>query len=265
MPLVSVGSYEINYVERGSGPPVLLIHGLAGDFGAWESQIEAFSADHRVIAFDNRGAGRSTQVDEPITTEDMAKDTLALMDALDVESTHIVGRSMGGAIGQHIALLGPERVKTLTMCASFAKLDPLGRRVLINMREVLEWRDSWADHARHSVPNFVSGSFYNTHPEIVRGIERLIGGTTRLPACYIRQNQACLDHDTLDRLGEIDCPTLILAGGVDPICSIQATSWMQERMPQAETVIFEDSSHFFLMEEYDRFMAVLSDWFLHNR
>lgn len=260
MPVTEVGPYEINYVEEGSGFPVVFIHGLAGDHTAWTPQLEAFRANHRVVAFDNRGAGQSTQIDEPVSTEDLARDTLGLMDALQIDRAHVVGRSMGGSIGQHMALLAPERVHTLTMCASFAKLDPLGVRVLTNMREVLEWRGDWADHARHSVPNFVSPAFYNANPQTVAQIEALIGGETRLQACYVRQNHACLEHDTLDRLGEIACPTLILAGGSDPICSLTSTRWMQERIAQAEVVVFEASSHFFLIEESDRFMQVLGDW-----
>lgn len=260
MPAATIGRYEINYVEEGSGFPVVFIHGLAGDLSAWTPQLEAFRANHRVVAFDNRGAGKSTQVDEPVSTEDLARDTLALMDALEIDRAHVVGRSMGGSIGQHMALLAPVRVHTLTMCASFAKLDPFGVRVLTNMREVLEWRGSWPDHARHSVPNFVSPAFYNANPETVAQIEALIGGETRLEACYVRQNHACLEHDTLDRLGEIACPTLILAGGADPICSMTSTRWMQERIPHAEVVVFEASSHFFLIEEFDRFMQVLGNW-----
>ncbi len=260
MPEVTVGDYELNYVDRGDGPPLVLIHGLAGDQSAWLPQLEAWSESYRVIAFDNRGAGRSTQVDEPISTEDMAHDTLGLMDALGVESACIVGRSMGGAIAQHIALLAPERVNGLVLCASFAKLDPVGVRVLTNMREVLEWRDSWADHARHSLPNFVSPAYYNGNPDVVERLLGLIGGETRLPACYVAQNHACLEHDTLDRLHEIECPVLILAGGRDPICSLTATGWMKERLPESELVVFEDSSHFFLVEEPERFMSVAGDW-----
>jgi pimeloyl-ACP methyl ester carboxylesterase len=182
------------------------------------------------------------------------------MDALGVEAAHIVGRSMGGAIAQHIALLAPERVRGLVLCASFARLDPIGRRVLTNMREVLEWRGSWADHARHSIPNFVSSRFYNDNPDTIVALERLIGGETRLPACYVAQNHACLEHDTLDRLGEITCPVLITGGGADPICSPTATGWMSDALPNAETVMFEDSSHFFLVEEAERFMTVVGNW-----
>jgi len=144
-----VGRYRLRYADVGSGPVVVLIHGLAGDHTAWRTQIELLSPRFRVIAFDNRGAGASTQVDEPISTQDLAADTLGLMDALGVARAQVVGRSMGGAVAQHMALMAPQRVKSLTLCASFAKLDPLGRRVLLNMREALEWRGSWSDHARH--------------------------------------------------------------------------------------------------------------------
>lgn len=261
MPFASCNGYELHYVDEGSGFPILFIHGLAGDVGAWAPQRERFRDRFRVIAFDNRGAGRSTQVDEPITTEDMARDTLALMDALEVERAHVVGRSMGGAIAQHMALLDPDRVHSLVMCASFAKLDAVGRRVLTNMREVLEWRGDWGDHARHSVANFLSPAFANAHPDVVARVEGLIGGETRLPACYVRQNHACLEHDTLDRLGQITCPTLIMAGGRDPICSLTSTGWMHEAMPHAELEVFEESSHFFLIEEAERAMRVLDAWF----
>jgi pimeloyl-ACP methyl ester carboxylesterase len=260
LPVAQVGSYEIHYVDEGSGFPVVLIHGLAGDHTAWAAPMQSWSRDHRVLAFDNRGAGQSTQVDEPISTEDMARDTLALMDQTGIERAHVVGRSMGGAIAQHMALMRPERVHTLVVLASFAKLDPVGVRVLTNMRQVLEWRDDWADHARHSVANFVSPAFFNENPGTIAQIEGLIGGETRLPACYVRQNHACLEHDTLDRLAEITCPTLILAGGRDPICSLTSTRWMQDGFPNAESVIFEESSHFFLIEQPERFMDVMGDW-----
>jgi 3-oxoadipate enol-lactonase len=259
VPAVSVGDNELFYVEQGEGFPLVLIHGLAGDHSAWTPQLPRLAARHRVIAFDNRGAGRSTQRDEPVTTEDLARDTLELMGRLDVERAHVIGRSMGGAIAQHMALLAPQRIQSLVLCASFARLDPLGVRVLTNMREVLEWTGSWAAHASHSVQNFVSYAFFNEHEEQVARIEGLIGGETRLPACYVRQNHACLKHDTLDRLGQIGCPTLIMGGGRDPICSPTATGWLG-RIPGSETVLFEDSSHFFLLEEPERFLQTVDDW-----
>lgn len=260
MKTVRAGRYDIAYEERGAGFPLLLIHGLAGDHQAWAPQMAAWSERFRVIAPDSRGAGASTQVDEPVSTRDMALDMLALMDALGVEKAHVVGRSMGGAIAQHIALIAPGRVHTLVMCASFAKLDAFGARVLANMREVLELTGSWAAHARHSVRNFVSPEFFDAEPRRVKQIEALIGGETRLAACYIRQNHACLEHDTLAALGAIRCPTLVLSGGLDPICPPVCARWIAEAIPHAESVVFEGRSHFFLMEEPAKFMAVMEEW-----
>jgi pimeloyl-ACP methyl ester carboxylesterase len=259
MPSVRIGGNELFYEEQGAGFPIVLIHGLAGDHSAWTPQLPRLAKRYRTIAFDNRGAGRSTQLDEPVSTEDLAHDTLGLMDALRVECAHVVGRSMGGAVAQHMALLAPNRVQSLTLLASFARLDPVGRRVLTNMREVLEWTESWEAHARHSVQNFVSGRFFNEQPEAVARIEGLIGGETRLQACYIRQNHACLEHDTLDRLEAIGCPTLVCGGGRDLICSPTATEWLG-RIPGSETMLFEESSHFFLLEEPERFLDTLERW-----
>ena len=131
---------------------------------------------------------------------------------------------------------------------------------LANMREVLEMSGSWAVHARHSVRNFVSPEFFDAHPERVAAIESLIGGETRLQACYIRQNHACLGHDTLARLGEIRCPAIVMSGGKDPICPPVCARWMAEGIPHAESMVFEGSSHFFLMEEMPRFMCAMEAW-----
>jgi 3-oxoadipate enol-lactonase len=255
-----VGRHTLRYADVGDGPAVLLIHGLAGDHTAWLAQIALLRPHCRVIAFDNRGAGASSQVDEPITTQDLAADTLGLMDHLAVAQAHVVGRSMGGAVAQHMALMAPQRVLSLVLCASFARLDPLGRRVLLNMREALEWRGRWADHARHSVQNFVSPTFFNTQPEKIAAIERLLGGETRLPACYSRQNEACQQHDTLADLPRIAQRTLVMAGDSDPICSLTATRWLGDGLPNARTEIFAGASHFFLMEQAERFNRLLLDW-----
>lgn len=264
MPTADVRNAQLHYSDDGDGFPVLLIHGLAGDHSAWAPQVTALRDRYRVVAFDNRGAGRSTQREEAVTTRSMAEDALALLDVLGVERAHVVGRSMGGAIGQHLALIAPERVHSLVLCASFARLDSLGFRVLTNMRQVLEWRGSWEDHAHHSAPNFVSSAFYNAHPEIVANIIALIASDSRLPACYIAQNHACLMHDTLSDLGDIRCPTLIMAGAVDPICSLAATGWMRDGIPHSRTVIFDRSSHFFLMEEPDKSLETLTSWLMEN-
>jgi len=260
MPVARIGNYDINYIDEGEGVPILFIHGLAGDVSAWSPQIAALKDHYRVVAFDNRGAGRSSQVDEPITTADLAQDTIGLMEKLGLTNAHVVGRSMGGAVGQIMALQRPDLIRSLVLCASFARLDPLGERVLTNMRQVLEWRGSWADHACHSIQNFVGYEFFNREREQVARIESLIGGETRLQACYIQQNFACLAHDTLSQLHRIECPTLIMGGATDPICSPTCTQWMADGIRNSKLVMFDDCSHFFLIEQAEKFMTTLTTW-----
>ena len=260
MQVAPVGNYQIHYVDEGEGFPILLIHGLAGDHTAWYPQIEAWRSRHRVLATDTRGAGRSTQVDEPVTIRELAMDLLAVLDHAGVETCHLIGRSMGGFLAQHIAFAAPERIRSLVMLASAAKVDPLAARLLTNMRDALEWTGSWAAHAAHSVPNFVSQRFFIENPDRIQAIETLIGGEQRMQACYVRQSHACLAHDTLDRLHEIACPVLLMAGGQDRLCGANALRSMAERLPDCDSEVFEDSSHFFLMEEPERFMARIDGW-----
>lgn len=260
MPSIEAGQWTINYVDHGSGTPLLLIHGLAGDHMAWTPQIAAFKERYRVIAYDNPGSGRSSHVSQPTSMRQLAESALKLLDALGVESAHVVGRSMGGAVAQQMALLAPKRVRSLVMAASFAKLDPLGKRLLENMREILQWRGNWTEWVRHASPTFVSSAFFNDNPERMGGLEKLIGDESRDKTSYVNLCTAVIETDNLDALAGIRCPTLIMAGRQDPICSPTATRWMQDRLPHAETVFFEKSSHFFLMEEAEKAMSVLSDW-----
>lgn len=252
--------YEIHYVDEGRGFPVLLIHGLAGDHQAWLPQIERWSPRHRIIAPDTRGAGRSTQVDEPVTLTELADDFISLLEALAIKRCHVVGRSMGGCIGQIIARKRPDLVESLVLLASCAKFDPLGRRSLENMREALLWRGSWEDHARHSVQNFVSQRFFNEERERLSTVENIIASSTRLPACYVHQNRAVLAHDSLDWLHEITCPVYIMSGAQDPLGGPMATRWMTERLPKAEWDEFEGCSHFFIIENPERFMSNMDGW-----
>lgn len=261
MKFIELGANKLAYREEGQGEVLLLIHGLAGDHTAWEPQIAQWKKRFRVIAVDTRGAGQSTQTDEPLTLQDLADDFLALLPALGVKHAHVVGRSMGGCIAQLMALKEPERITSLALLASCGKFDPLGLRTLVTMREVLEWTESWEAHARHSIRNFVSPQFFNEQQPRVLEIERLIGSSSRLRGSYVQQNKAVTRHDVLDRLHEIKCPVLIMSGTVDPLGSPLLTRWMLERLPQARHVEFEGASHFFLMEQPERFMREMDSWF----
>jgi pimeloyl-ACP methyl ester carboxylesterase len=99
---------------------------------------------------------------------------------------------------------------------------------------------------------------------VVEWIENLIGGETRMQACYIRQNFTCLEHDTLAKLDRIGCPTLIMGGTSDPICSPTCTQWMANGIANSRVVMFDGCSHFFLIEQAQKFMSTLKDWLVEH-
>src|SRR5918994_3451814 len=120
MPIAEFDGHQLHYRDYGSGDPVIGIMGFAIDQRFWAAQVPAISATNRFITFDNRGIGRSTGI-PPDSIEQMADDTLGLMDKLDIEDAVIFGVSMGGTIAQKIALEHPERVKALILAVTFAR------------------------------------------------------------------------------------------------------------------------------------------------
>lgn len=251
---------RLHYLDIGSGEPVVLIHGLAGDHTAWLPYVNQLKSDFRVIAFDNLGAGRSPPAPQGVTLKDLARSTIELLDHLDVVDCHVVGRSMGGAVAQEMARLQPQRIKSMVLAASLAKLDPLGRRLIENMRDIILWGRTWADWARISVPAFISPDFFNRKPEALARVEALLSDESRDRQSYVNLANAVLSFDSTPWLSAVKTPTLIMAGRADPICSMTATQWMIDRLPEARIAIFEHSSHFFLMEEPEASMSAISSW-----
>src|SRR4030042_44871 len=115
MPKAKVGDIQLYYEEYGQGEPLLLIMGLGASTLSWSEQVRTFGREFRVIAFDNRGAGRSDKPAVRYNIALFADDTAGLMDALGIDSAHVYGQSMGGFIAQELALRHPQRVRTLVL------------------------------------------------------------------------------------------------------------------------------------------------------
>src|SRR5690349_988140 len=120
MPSVNAGSTELRYERSGSGEPLLMIQGMSATRLAWGRPfLEELERSFECIAFDNRGMGESGQAELPFTIADLAADTAGLLDALGLDTVHVLGISMGGMIAQELALAHPGRIRTLTIGASY--------------------------------------------------------------------------------------------------------------------------------------------------
>jgi 3-oxoadipate enol-lactonase len=216
MPRLRVGAVELAYDEVGDGEALVFISGTSLDRTVWGAQVAAFADRYRCITFDNRDAGESTQVATAYTPREMAADAEGLLEALDLPAAHVVGHSLGGAIAQELALASPDRVRTLTLVGSWARNDEYTRglfRTWKRLRATLEP----AAFLEAMLLTGLGHTFLNTV-----GVETLVQMFLTAPhpqsaEGFGRQVDADLAHDTLDRLGKIQPPTLVVAGDEDKI------------------------------------------------
>ncbi len=137
MRTIRVGDAELYYEIYGSGEPLLLVPGLGGVGSYWQSQLPEFSRHYRVILHDHRGTGKSERSRIRYSVEQMTADLLGLMDALRIESAHLVGQSTGGAMGQIVAIEHPQRLRKLVLSSTWTTADPFFRRCFAACKELL--------------------------------------------------------------------------------------------------------------------------------
>jgi pimeloyl-ACP methyl ester carboxylesterase len=257
VPLRQVGDIQLNYTVQGEGDWLVLIGGYAsGNWQAWGGHLTELAKRYRVLAFDNRGIGESDAPDHPYTTRMMAQDTLGLMDALGIDRAHILGKSLGGAIAQHVALERPERVRSLAMTSTFAVMDARAKRMV-------EWWRRTAQEAGFAalfpglLTYFFTAEFYTANLAAIARMERTLIEAKRPLHGFLNTGNCLLTHDVTDRLAEITAPTLIMCGDEDIITPPRHAEEMGRRIPKAEVRIIPRTLHGFLTERPDSFDVIL--------
>lgn len=248
MPRLEVNSIQLYYEDYGSGDPVVCIGGLAGNTRAWKETVDALAARHRVILFDNRGTGQSDQPDGPYSTELFADDTAALMRSLKVGRAHIIGRSLGGAIAQHLHLRHPDLVRSLVLASSFARVQPYGDRVFATWRHIVTTSGKPL-LARVQSLFFFAPSFFERQAAVVDATERIFVENTQRPEAYVASSLALSHHDTRARLKEIRVPTLVIVGREDLLTAVACSEELAAGIPGARLEVIEDASHFLFLEK----------------
>jgi aminoacrylate hydrolase len=242
VPTVSIGDAEIYYEESGQGPALMLVPGLSGVGSFWAEQVRELSRDFHVIVHDHRGAGRSTHSLMHYSVEQMADDTLRLMDALSIRSAHVVGHSTGGAIGQVIALDHPQRVRSLVLSATWAGPDAYFRRLFESRKQAL--LDSGiAEYLRGSAlfqypPSWISANdalISERHAALIPAAAPVDVITSRI--------DAIVRHDRRARLGEISVPTLVIVAADDMITPRLYSEEIASRIAGAKLVVLDTGGH----------------------
>lgn len=228
MPMIRVNDLDMYYEIHGEGEALVLISGLGTDVSEWGSIIHWLAQQYRVIAFDNRGAGRTDKPDQPYSIEMMAGDTEGLLGALAIERAHVLGISMGGRIALALALAHPERIGTLVLVSTSARAAK---------------RHWWFGplSLMSSVPIFRS----------------------RYPQpryAFRRQRRASSAFNCTDRLGEIHAPTLILHGQSDRTVPYALAEEMHAGIAGSKMLAFAGGHIFFLFRERQRFLDAIADF-----
>jgi 3-oxoadipate enol-lactonase len=254
VPHADVNGHRIHYVRQGSGEPLLLIQGLSGNHLHWGDEfLGLLDEDFELIAPDNRGIGHSSRTSDPFTIADMADDAVELLDALEIESAHVMGISMGGMTAQEIALRHPERVRTLTLGCTYAGgegsslTDP---QVIERLAELL--MTGRTEEALRVGFSYNVSSDFASDPrnfELIKRVAEELPGSLEI---LMLQVQAVAGHDTSQRLGEISVPTLVIHGTEDQMLPVANARHIAERIPGARLEVMDGVGHAFWWERPER-------------
>jgi 3-oxoadipate enol-lactonase len=261
MPTVELAGTELHYEHAGSGEPLLLIQGMSANHMAWGRPFSSpLEQSFEVISFDNRGIGLSRRVTEAFSIAEMAADTADLLDALEIESAHVLGISMGGMIAQELALARPERLRSLTLGCTYCGgegsqlMDPGDFQGLVEaMASGDAQRVFRAMYELNLSPGFRAeesryGDF-TTMAEALPAPRETIG----------LQVQAIAAHDTRARLPGIAVPTLVIHGTVDRVLGYPNGPLIASLIPGARLETYEDVGHMFWWEQPERSAALVRE------
>lgn len=257
--------YFESHGEASGALPLVLVMGLGGSCTGWlPLQVPDFAPSRRVIIYEHRGIGSSEDPGGPFTTEDLADDLAGLLDALEIEKAHVLGAFLGGMTAQQLALRHPERVDRLVLVGTYARPDAK-RRLLIQKwramalagtppeifaQERLLWTLQDETLEQTDLIEAMSGSYPGDAPAIG-------------PDLLARQCDACLTHDTTDRLRSITCPTLVMCGRGDQLTPPKLHRELADEIPNARLITFSHGAHLIVAEAAKRFnetvLAFLSE------
>lgn len=254
MALAKVGDIELSFERAGSGPPLLLIMGMSGTKHHWgQPLLDELRRDFDTIVYDHRDAGDSTKTGKPFTIVDLAEDAAGLLDALELDSAHVMGISMGGMIAQELALAHPERLRALTLGCTYCG----GEGSVLSSEDVMRrLGEAMASGDRERAIRTawevnVSPTFAADEQAYATFLQN--GLNYGVPVhVIVEQMRAIGAHDTSQRLADVQAPTLVVHGTLDEMLPVQNGYMIAELIPGSRLEIFEGAGHLFFWEQPQR-------------
>jgi len=263
----AVHGSRVNYVEMGEGPPVILIHGLAGCWQNWLENIPHLARRHRVVALDLAGFGESELPQDEISIPGYGRLVDAFLGEIGIERAALVGNSMGGFIAAEVAISHPSRVEKLVL-VSAAGLMRVGDR----QQAAVERAARLFHPATAAV--LARRAYLIKRPKLRR---RILYGIVRYPERiapelvyevasgagkpgFFDALSAIANYDYRDRLPAISAPTLLVWGRNDRIVPVSGAYEYERLIPGARRVIFEETGHLPMLERPGRFNQIVEEF-----
>ena len=257
MSSIEANGITIRYEVQGSGPWVTLSHSLSCDLTMWDALAAALAPTFTVLRYDTRGHGGTSAPEGPYSFGQLVGDAIGLLDALKIERTHFVGLSMGGMIGQHLALAHPARLDRLVIANSTSRIPPEAGP-LWDERIAIARRQGCAGLVEGTLGRWLTPGFRQDNPAQTARIAKLIAETPVLG--YIGCAGAIRALDITARIGAIAAPTLVIAGAEDPGTPPAMSETIASTIPGARMAVIPSASHLSCIEQPASFLALVADF-----
>jgi 3-oxoadipate enol-lactonase len=223
----------------------------------WDLQVAVLKSRYRVLRYDTRGHGRTDAPDGPYTLEQLAEDAKALLQTLGISKTHFMGISMGGMIGQILALKNPGMLRSLILCDTSSRI-PKEALPIWEERIGLAQEKGMNALVESTMERWFTASFRGRPISMLERIEGMIR-TTPLKG-YVGCSRAIMNLNLTERLSEIALPTLIIVGEEDPGTPVAASQAIHNRIKGSELVILKSAAHLSNIEQQNGFDAAVLDF-----
>ena len=255
MPKVNVNGITINYEQQGTGEPLILIPYLAADNACYAFQVAEYAKHFNCIALDLRGTGESDKPEGLYSTELLADDVAAFMQALGVTRGHVSGLSLGAATGLWLAAKHPERVKSLSLHSGWTKTDPFIRIVVQGWQVMAKALDSVQETIMRGIfPWCFTPELYAEKPEYIDSLAAFVRSRpAQSVSAFLQQSNAVIGHDAEAQLNRISAPTQITFGRHDMVTSTRFAERLNNGIRNSELLIFETCSHAPIYESVEEF------------
>ncbi len=244
-------------IDGKNGDAIVLLSGFPLSRAIWNAQVETLSAKYRVIRPDLRGLGASSVPDGPYLMETLAGDIAAVLDALGIERVALAGHSLGGFVAVAFARMYSERLSHLALICSRLNADsPETVRTRYELADRAEAERSITPVTQWYAPKLL---VEGVDAGVAQRAKALMDATPYRGAGALLRGMAVRDEG-FDIAPELDLPVLVLAGGKDPLISIEGARETAAAFPNAELVVCESSGHLPMMEEPARVTGALEEW-----